>query len=208
MISPKIVDKDERRAEILLSATRVFARRGYDATRIEDVALEAGIAKGTVYIYFESREEILLSAFEEFEKEVLADVREALGTGEPALIRLRSIVSALLSSMEAEPDLARVVLDFWAAGTFEETKVGTEPGIDFGRIYAEYREMLGGLLDEAKREGSVRSDVPDEAPAVIVGTIEGILLQWIVAPDAVLLERMAEPILDVLLDGLSTREVW
>lgn len=202
-MSPKIVDKDERRAEILLSATRVFARRGYDATRIEDVALEAGIAKGTVYIYFGSREEILLAAFEVFEERLFTVVREVLGTDEPVLVRLRSTVRALLSSVGDEPELARVVLDFWAAGSFENRAVG----IDFGRIYAEYREILGVLLEEAKREGSVRSDMPEETPAVIVGTIEGVLLQWIVDPDAVLLLRIAEPILDVLLDGLVAREV-
>lgn len=199
-MNPRVVDKDERRREILSAATRVFSRRGYAATRIEDVALEAGVAKGTVYIYFESRDEILRAAFEAFEEELLAGVRAVLKRDDPALQRLQAVIRTVLSSMEAEPELARVVLDFWAAGTF-----GGKTGIDFGRIYAEYREILGALLEEAGREGTVRQDLPEKTPAVIVGAIEGVLLQWIVDPDAVPLGRMAEPVLDTLFGGLMIR---
>lgn len=210
-MSPKVVDKEERQTEILLAAIRVFARKGYAATRIEDVALEARIAKGTVYIYFGSRDEILVAAFEAFEGKLLADVQGVLETDEPALARLRTMVLTILSGFEAEPELARVVLDFWAAGAFGGGASGGElkgeAGIDFGRIYVEYRKILGGLLEEAKREGSVRGDVPDETPAVIVGMIEGVFLQWVVDASAVSPQRMSEPILDVLLDGLITQEV-
>ena len=201
-MSPRIVDKDERRKEILGAATRAFARKGYAATKIEDVAREAGVAKGTIYIYFGSRDEILLAAFEKFEEELLAVVRAVVGTGEPALGRLRSVVSVVLGSMEAEPELSRVVLDFLAAGAFGDGK----GGIDFGRIYAEYRELVARLLEEAEEEGSVRAGLPEQTPAVIVGTIEGVLLQWIVDPEAVTLGRMADPVLDVLFEGLAARE--
>lgn len=209
-MSPKIVDKDERREEILLAATRVFARKGYAATRIEDVAIEAGIAKGTAYIYFGSRDEMLVAAFEVLEKELLASVRLVLEKDDPALTRLRTMVLTILSGLEAEPELSRVVLDFWAAGAYEgggaEGEAAEKSSIDFGRIYAEYREILGGLLREAKREGSVRDGVPDEAPEVIVGSIEGVVLQWIVDPETMSPRRMAEPILDVLLNGLVAQE--
>lgn len=205
-MSPKVVDKEERQTEILLAAIRVFARKGYAATRIEDVAIEAGIAKGTAYIYFGSRDEMLVAAFEVLEKELLASVRPVLEKDDPALTRLRTMVLTILSGLEAEPELSRVVLDFWAAGVYEGGYAAEKASIDFGRIYAEYREILGGLLGEAKREGIVRDDVPDEAPAVIVGAIEGVVLQWIVDPDAMSPGRMAEPILDVLLGGLVARE--
>lgn len=200
-MSPKIVDKDEKRAEILATATRVFARSGYAATRIEDVALEAGVAKGTVYTYFKSRDEILLTAFEVFEEKLLAGVRAVVEKDDSALQRLRAVIRTVIGSMEDEPELARVVLDFWAAGTFEG-----KTGIDFGRVYAEYRNIMVGLLEEAKQEGTVRRDLPENTPAVIVGTLEGVLLQWIVAPEALTLGGMAEPILDVLLSGMTTRE--
>lgn len=194
----KVVDKSDRRSVILAAATRVIARKGYAATRVEDVAFEAGVAKGTVYLYFGSRAEILLAAFEAFEKGMLAAVLAVVESDEPALVRLRSMVRVVLAKMEAEPELSRVVLDFWAAGVFE----GADKGIDFGRIYAGYRELVGGLLEEARREGAVRRDPPENAPAVVIGTIEGVVLQWIIDPEALPLGRMAEPVLDMLLGGL------
>jgi hypothetical protein len=61
------------------------------------------------------------------------------------------------------------------------------------------------LLEEAKKEGSAREDMSQDAPAVIVGAIEGVALQWIVAPEDVRPLEMADSLLDVLLDGLSER---
>jgi TetR/AcrR family transcriptional regulator, fatty acid metabolism regulator protein len=205
MMTPKIVNKDERRRKILEAATRVFARKGYHASRIADIAREAGIAQGTVYLYFERREEILIGAFEVFAEEMLAGVREVLEVEEPALGRLRSVVGVVLSSMEAQPELSRVLLDFWSAGAFRAGGAEESLGIDFGEVYAQYRGIFGELLVEAKREGSVRSDLPEDAPAVIVGAIEGVALQWIVDPEAVRPVEMAEPVLDVFLGGLSEK---
>jgi TetR/AcrR family fatty acid metabolism transcriptional regulator len=202
-LTPRIVDKDERRAHILEAATHVFARQGYQAARIEDVAREAGIAKGTVYLYFGSRDEILVAAFEAFAEEMMAGVRAVLESEAPALSRLRSVVRVVLSSMEAEPELSRVVLDFWSAGTFGAMGSGEKPSIDFGTVYAQYRGLFDTLLEEAKREGSVRGDLPNDAPAVIVGAIEGVMLQWIVDSEAPSPLKMVEPMLEVLLDGLS-----
>ena len=202
-MTPKVVDKDERRREILAAATRVFARKGYHAARVSDVAREAGVAQGTVYLYFGSREEILIAAFGAFAEGMMAGVGEAIGAEELAIDRLRSVVRAVLSSMETEPELSKVMLDFWSAGAFGAKGSEGEPGIDLGEIYAEYRGIFGRLLGEAKEEGSVRGDLPEDAPAVIVGAIEGVLLQWLVDPGARSPLEMSEPVLDVLLGGLS-----
>jgi TetR/AcrR family fatty acid metabolism transcriptional regulator len=179
--------------------------RGYSATRIADIAREAGVAQGTVYLYFESRAEILVAAFGVFAEEMQAGVRDVLEAEGSALYRLRSVVRAVLSSMEAESDLSRVVLDFWSASVFGAEGSEERPGINLGAVYAEYRVLFAELLEQGKREGSVREDLPEDAPAVIVGALEGLLLQWIVDSGAVSLVGMVEPILDVLLGGLSER---
>lgn len=203
LVTPRVVDKGERRGELLRAATRVFARRGYASTRVADIAREAGVAQGTVYLYFGSRKEMLVAAFEVFAEEMMKGVKEVIESEGSALGRLRAVVRVVLSGMEAEPELSRVVLDFWSAGT--SGKAGTEEGpeIDAGGLYAEYRGLFGELLEKAKEEGSLRRDLPEETPAVIVGAIEGVALQWIVDPGAVSPLKMAEPILDVLLSGLG-----
>jgi TetR/AcrR family fatty acid metabolism transcriptional regulator len=202
-LTPRIVDKGERRSEILAAATRVFARKGFSATRVTDIAREAGVAQGTIYLYFASREQILVAAFEDFAEEMMVGVKEAIEAEDSALGCLRAVVRAVLSGMEAEPELSRVVLDFWSAGTFGKAGTDESPGIDAGRIYAEYRELFAELLEDAEGEGLFRSDLPEETPAVIVGAIDGVALQWIVDPGVVSPVKMAEPILDVLLSGLG-----
>ena len=204
-MTPRIVDKGERRSEILGAATRVFARKGYHATRVADIAREAGVAQGTVYLYFGSRDQILIAAFGAFAEGMSAGVGEASGADGPALDRLRSVVRAVLSSMETEPELSKVMVDFWSAGAFGAKGLGEGPAIDLGGVYAEYRGIFGRLLGEAREEGSVRGDLPGDAPAVIVGAIEGVLLQWLVDPGARSPVEMSEPILDVLLGGLGER---
>jgi TetR/AcrR family transcriptional regulator, fatty acid metabolism regulator protein len=205
LMTPKRVDKDERRREILGAATRAFARKGYSATRIEDIAAEAGIAQGTVHLYFGGREEILVAAFEAFAERMITGVRAVLEADSSALDRLRSVVRVVLSSLESEPELSRVVLDFWSAGAFGAGGSEEKPGIDFGKVYAEYRGIFSELLEEARREGSVRTDLPEDTPAVIVGAIEGVALQWILDSEDVRPVAMADSLLDVLLNGLSER---
>jgi TetR/AcrR family transcriptional regulator, fatty acid metabolism regulator protein len=94
---------------------------------------------------------------------------------------------------------------FWSAGAFRAGGAEESLGINIAEVYAQYRGIFGELLVEAKREGSVRSNLPEDAPAVIVGAIEGVALQWIVDPEAVRPVEMAEPMLDVFLGGLSEK---
>ncbi|WP_165960419.1 TetR/AcrR family transcriptional regulator [Actinocrispum wychmicini] len=197
------MSKDEKRAEILDAAIRVFARTGFHATKIEDVAREARVAKGTIYLYFDRREDILDAAFVRFADGVLTQMRAIAKAREPALSRLRSIVEAMLAGAQSGPDLARLVFDFWAARRIGGS--GERPGtpVDFAGIYVEYRQLIGSLLEQAKDEGAVRADVPEDTPAVIVGLVEGLLLQCLVDPGALTPSRMAEPALAVILDGLA-----
>jgi TetR/AcrR family fatty acid metabolism transcriptional regulator len=198
-VSPRPVNKDEKRAEILDAAIRVFARAGFHPTKIEDVAREAGVAKGTIYLYFTSRDDILAAAFERFADEALRGVRALVESAEPALDRLRALVRAMVAGATAEPELARIVFDFWAV---------RGPGaatVDFARIYAEYRRLIALLLDRAAAEGALPAGVPEQTPAVLVGLVEGVLLQWLVDPAGVAPGPAADAATDLLLAGLTAR---
>ena len=64
-MSPKIIDKEAKKAEILQAAMQVFSRKGVAKTRMADIAVAAGIGKGTIYEYFRSKEEIFAAAFQQ-----------------------------------------------------------------------------------------------------------------------------------------------
>ncbi|MBF6135757.1 TetR/AcrR family transcriptional regulator [Nocardia otitidiscaviarum] len=184
-MSPKRVDKTARRQEILDAAVRVFARKGFAASRIDDVAAAAGIAKGSVYLYFDSRDALLEAAFEQYSAEALAAVQRAVDGDAPALDRLAELVRGVFEVLAGTPDHARILFDLWATDYMKD-------------VYREQRRVIAGLLAE------IRPDLGEAHATVIVGVIEGVLLQWLVDPD-VPIGKLAQPMLDIVLDGLRER---
>lgn len=200
-MAPKQVDPAARREDILAAAVRVFARKGFAATRIEDVAVEAGIGKGSVYLAFGSRDELLDAAFEAMHTASEATIRAARAGDDPPLERLADLVCSVLTAASADPQLARVALDLWTVGRGE-----VDAPLDMAAIYAAYRTAITGLLEEAADDGSVRAGVGAVEATVIVGAIEGCLLQWVMDPSLPIGE-LADPIVTVCLDGIRRTEV-
>ncbi|KAB8194881.1 TetR family transcriptional regulator [Nonomuraea phyllanthi] len=194
---PKRTDRTARRQEILDAAVRVFARKGFATSRIEDVAAAAGIAKGTVYLYFDSREALLAAAFEDYAARSAALLTD-LGAG-PPLERLARLVRGAAEMLAAHPDHARVLLDVWASAPIR-TQSATSP-LDMARVYSDVRQAVTGLLREAEAQGVLRPGVDERHAAVIVGAIEGCLLQWLVDPRLPLTE-LADTIADVCVAGV------
>jgi AcrR family transcriptional regulator len=199
-MSPKRVDRAARREEILAAAVRVFARKGFAATRIEDVAAAAGVGKGSVYLYFDSRDALLVAAFEALSgasREVLERART--GTA-PPLERLADLVRGVVTAATADPHLARVLLDLWSLGR----RGDVELPLDMAALYAEYREAIGALLAAAADRGEVRANISPADAAVVVGAIEGCLLQWVIDP-GLPIAGMDAAVVAVCLDGLRVR---
>ncbi|MFI9509968.1 TetR/AcrR family transcriptional regulator [Nocardia sp. NPDC052566] len=186
---PRKVDRVARQGDILDAAVRVFARKGFAATRIEDVAAEAGIAKGSVYLYFDSRDALLTGAFELYARRtehVLHDLGD--GTG---LQRLERLVRGTVDMLAAQPDYARVLLDVWAS----------KPPLDLAALYHEYRAAIGKLLTQAAADGELRAGIDERHAAVIVGAIEGCLVQTLVDPE-VSLRDLATPLVRLCVEGI------
>ncbi|RJL19502.1 TetR/AcrR family transcriptional regulator [Bailinhaonella thermotolerans] len=188
-MAPRMVDKEARRREILAAAVRVFARKGYAEARIEDVAAEAGLAKGTIYLSFPGREALLAGVFEEYAARSAA-VLDALGEG-PALTRLERLVRGTVETLAGHRDHAIVMLRLWA----------TAPPLDMAAVYGRHREVIADLLRQAAAEGALRPGVGERHATLVVGLIEGCLLQWLADP-AVDLAGLADDIVALGVEGV------
>jgi len=191
-------DSPDRHTQLREAALRVFARKGYRNTVVEDVAEEAGVAKGTVYTYFDRKEELLGAVYEGLMGELQSRQTEILESDRPPLDKIRAIHRGFADLLSGNEDLARVMLDVWGAGMQDPERFG----IDFKTLYAEYRALVRQLLDEAEASGDARRDLPHLTPTVLIGAIEGVLLQWVIDPEHVDFPGAADDIIDVLYRGV------
>jgi TetR/AcrR family fatty acid metabolism transcriptional regulator len=163
----------DRRRQILDAAVRVFARRGFHACRVSDVADEAGVAYGLVYHYFRSKEEVLDTLFIERWEILLAVVRDADAAPVAPREKLRAIASFIVDSYRHDPDLMKVIV-------VEVTRAANSFGrTHLGRIREAY-DLIGEIVAKAQATGAFRADVtPRFAALAFYGTIEQVLTGWI-----------------------------
>jgi len=190
----------DKRRLILDAAVRVFARQGFHACRVSDIADEAGVAYGLVYHYFSSKDEILDTVFLERWNvllHVIAEVDAGEGT---AREKLRAIASFIVDSYRHDPDVMKVIV-------VEVTRAANSFGrTHLGKIREAYA-LIAEVVAKAQEAGELRSDVtPDFAALAFYGAIEQVLTGWIFAllpqaPEDV--EAAKTQIIDTICDGLD-----
>ena len=164
----------DKRRLILDAAIRVFARQGFHACRVSDIADEAGVAYGLVYHYFGSKEEILNTLFTERWQVMLDAIAEIDAKQEvPARDKLYMVASFIIDSYRVDPDLMKVIIVevTRAANTFGQTHLG-----EIRKAYNRIAEIVAA----AQADGSFRDAVtPQFAAMAFYGAIEQVLTGWI-----------------------------
>ena len=163
----------DKRRLILDAAVRVFARQGFHACRVADIADEAGVAYGLVYHYFGSKDEVLDTLFLERWDVMLALIREVDAESLPVREKLEAIASFIIDSYRHDPDLMKVIIVevTRAANSFGDTHIGT---------IREAYELIGGIVQQAQDEGVFKPEIEARFAAMaFYGVIEQLLTGWI-----------------------------
>jgi AcrR family transcriptional regulator len=163
----------DRRRAILDAAVRVFARQGFHACRVSDIADEAGVAYGLLYHYFPSKDEVLNTLFLERWGVMLEMIREVDRKPVPVREKLGTIASFIIDSYRHDPDLMKVIIVevTRAANSFGQTHLG--------QIREAYR-LIGEIVTKAQQEGVFKADIDAEFAAMtFYGAIEQVLTGWI-----------------------------
>ena len=187
----------DRRDAILRAATQVFARRGFFQSQVADIARAAGVAAGTVYLYFRSKDDLLVSIFERTMRETLAEGRAAIdGVVDPAE-RLRRIARLHLDRMGRDRDLA-VVFQV-------ELRQSTKFMERFSSTYL--RDYLGIIRDaiaEGQARGEFRTGVnPTVAAKALFGALDEMATNWILTRRKYSLAAQADEVVDLFLHGVT-----
>jgi TetR/AcrR family fatty acid metabolism transcriptional regulator len=165
----------EKRRIILDAAIRVFARQGFHAARVSDIANEAGVAYGLVYHYFGSKDEVLDTLFLERWNVLLEAIAEVdRSTAEPR-DKLLTITGFIVDSYRHDPDLMKVII-------VEVTRAANSFGArHLGKIREAY-DLIADIVEDAQDEGKFRPDItPNFAALAFYGAIEQVLTGWIFA---------------------------
>ncbi len=196
-MSPRIIDKEKKKKAVLSSARTVFARNGLAAVKIEDIAQEAGIGKGTVYEYFRSKDDIFFALFEEMKKELHRRIFEVGGSLPPKKKLHQLVISALLA-FEDWRDFGYILLDFWAMH-----KGGTSTRIRFDEIYDDARLVLSNLIKEGIKTGDFKKVHPLNTASALIAIFDGLLLQWLFNPKSFSLATIGDTVSDLIARGIE-----
>jgi TetR/AcrR family fatty acid metabolism transcriptional regulator len=196
LAKPAHADRDKR-ALILDTATRVFAERGFFGAQVADIANRAGIAAGTVYLYFRSKDDVLLSVFDRTMQDAIREGRSALeGIDDPAE-RLRRIARLHLDRLGRDRDLAVVFQVELRQSTKFMTRLST----------TQLRDYLGLIRDtiaDGQARGVFRRHVPATLGAkIFFGALDEMATNWILSDRRYALVDDADTVVDVFLNGVS-----
>jgi TetR/AcrR family fatty acid metabolism transcriptional regulator len=192
-----------KRERILDAAIKVFAAEGFYNAKVSQIAHEAGVADGTIYLYFKSKDDLLINLFEDRMEMVNANLREAIETESTAVARLRRIVKLHLELVEQNRDMAEVI------------SVELRQSSKFIREYsnpkfAEFLRTIAGAVVEGQRTGELRTGIdPYVFARALFGALDEIALAWLVkhpgSKASIELPRAAEQLGDLFIDGLKAR---
>ncbi|MBX6771076.1 MAG: TetR/AcrR family transcriptional regulator [Chloroflexi bacterium] len=196
---PRNTDSEERRAQILRAALEVFATRGYTNATISDIAQQAGLAHGTVYLYFRGKEEIFQSLVTSFTHQLLTEIgAHDNRDGEPGaladdLYRMFSTGLALCAQ-------ARCVT---AVLLREYILQGPELAGGMRDLEQEFIARLSERLSRAIERGEIRHIVPEFA-ALIITALFGVGIRWLLRHQTAEVDALARELVAVAMAGLMT----
>ena len=192
----------DKRRQILDAAIRVFARQGFHATRVSDIADEAGVAYGLVYHYFKSKDEVLNELFVERWSLLLQASEEADRQLETPREKLAAVAGFIFDSYRHDPELMKVII-------VEVTRAANS----FGRTHLEEirraYEGIAKIVADGQAAGEFRSDVaPRFASQAFYGAVEQLLTEWIfddVPPADARFDEARNLLGTTICDGLESR---
>jgi TetR/AcrR family fatty acid metabolism transcriptional regulator len=191
---------ENKRERILDAAVKVFAAEGFYAAKVSQIAAEAGVADGTIYLYFKSKDELLINLFEDRMERVLETLRAALaGSGPSAVDRLRRVIELHLDLIEQNPAMGEVIT------------VELRQSAKFIREYdnpkfAEFLRLIAGAIADGQARGELRAELDPQLTArALFGALDEIALSWIVRAEGKArgnLQHAARQLGTLFLDGL------
>jgi TetR/AcrR family transcriptional regulator, fatty acid metabolism regulator protein len=189
----------DKRDAILRAATKVFAQNGFFQSQVADVARVAGVAAGTVYLYFKGKDDLLVSIFERSMEDVLAEGRAAIAGTTDCGERLRTLARVHLDRLGRDRDLAVVFqVELRQSVKFMERCSET--------FLQDYFKLIRQAIADGQQSGAFRKDISaTTATKIFFGALDEMATNWVLSRRKYDLCAESDAVVDLFVNGVKRR---
>lgn len=190
----------EKYHRIIAAATKVFARKGFFHAKVSDIAKEAQVADGTIYLYFQNKDDILISLFEEQMKAVLENMVRRISEERDAVKKIEVFALTHLRLIELNKNMAEIIqVELRQSSKFMKEYKNEK--------FMQYLNLISDLVREGQEQGIFREDIiPDIAKRAFFGALDEMSRFWVLSSHKKYdIETAAKQISEYFLHGMIKR---
>lgn len=188
-----------KHAKIINAATKVFAKKGFFSARISDIAKEAKVADGTIYLYFDNKIDILRSVFEEEFNSIIINTRALIEQENDPRKKMEIFITAHLATMKKNKNFAEVM--------HIELRQTNKTIKDYRNTrFNEYVDIIADIILHGQRQNLFRKDIlPNIAKRTIYGALDEVSRVWNISLETnYSVEEASNQLIEMLLSGMLT----
>ncbi len=185
---------------ILEAAVTVFARQGFHQSTVAQIAKEAGVADGTIYLYFKNKDDILVQFFAYRTKQVFERFRAEVKKADNSLDKLRNLIRRHLMEFQRDPNMAVV----YQVETHQNSRLAEAQIREMSQMY---QDLISEIVELGQQEGKIRKELyVSLVKRFILGSVDEVINTWLHSEKAYDLVSMADPLVDLLVKGIGTSD--
>ena len=187
----------DKRQSIINSAIRVFARQDFFQSTISEIAREAGVADGTIYLYFKNKEDILIQIFDFKTREVFEKFKEEVEKAGSSFDKLKNLIRRHLKEFQQDRDMAILYQS-------ETHRQGRPFEANIKKMSEMYLDIVSEIVEQGQQEGIIRRDLyVSLVKRFILGSVDEVINTWLHSTKEYDLTSMADPLVDLFINGIG-----
>ncbi|MFO7666921.1 MAG: TetR/AcrR family transcriptional regulator [Desulfobacterales bacterium] len=200
-INNKATKGNDKYHRILEAAVKVFAEQGFYQSTISQIAREAGVADGTIYLYFKNKDDILVQFFTYKTKLVFDRFREEVDKADNCFEKLRNLIRRHLEEFQNDRNMAVL----YQAETHQNSRLVEEQIREMSKLYL---DIVSEIVEQGQEEGRIRKDIyVSLVKRFILGGVDEVINTWIHSGGKYDLVSMADPLVDLFISGIGNAEI-
>jgi TetR/AcrR family fatty acid metabolism transcriptional regulator len=193
-------EKNDKYHRILKAAAKLFAQQGFRQSTVAQVAKEAGVADGTIYLYFKSKEDLLVHHFSTKTHQVFERFRQAVDRAENSIEKLRNLIRVHLAEFQNDPDMAII----YQVETRRINRLAEEQIRAMAKMYM---DIIAEIVEQGQQEGTIRRDLYlGLVKRFILGAVDEVIGAWLHSGRTYDLATMADPLVALFINGIGAKK--